>query len=93
MAESAVHSQIPIEPTQLAALEEFARSRALSISQVVRDAIASYLTRASTGGLTEEQYLADPIWDLPEVGATFTGSGPDDLAEQHDTYLYGPDES
>ena len=93
MAQSAVRTEIHLEPSEHEALLNFAKARATSMAQVVREAIASYLARASSEALTDEAYLADPIWSLPDVGATFDGSGPSDLAERHDTYLYGPDES
>ncbi len=93
MAESAVRTQIYLEPIQHRALKDFAKARATSMAQVVREAIASYLARTPTKTLSDEAYLADPIWSLPEVGAALDGSGPSDLAERHDTYLYGPDQS
>ncbi len=93
MAISAVRTQIYLEPIQHKALKEIARARSVSMAQVVREAVAAYLGRDRKTALSDEEYLSDPIWRLPEVGAAFDDSGCGDMAENHDAYLYGPEES
>jgi hypothetical protein len=66
------------------ALKAEAARSGKDVAQVLREAIAMYLTR-------EEETVSgdDPIWQLPEIARELGGSGITDGSVHHDKYLYG----
>ncbi len=86
---SEVRTQIYLDKELHQSLKAFARARAVSMAQVVRDAVGAYMVREQKP-LSEDLHQADPIWNLPEAGESFDGELRSDAAERHDDYLYGP---
>lgn len=99
MSISEKRTQIYLTQEQHEELQKAAAERSVSMAHVVREAVATYLAEPSgvaelPRGLDAEAYLADSAWRIPEVGESFEDADwPDDAAENHDTYLYGPDRS
>ncbi len=88
---SAVRTQLYLPRDQHSELKRVAREREVSMAQVVRDAVGSYLAHlGDVPGPTEEAFRSDPIWSLPDRARDF---GWEDTARDHDMLLYGPDES
>lgn len=91
MAVSEIRTQIYLEREQHEALKREAKRRGVSMAQVVREAVSAYLVESpGAQGMSDEEYLADPIWDLPIGSEEFEGFGRSDAAENHDEILYGP---
>ena len=80
MALTEKRTQIYLTRSQHSALQRAARTRNVSLAEVVREAVDAYLTRKpgpEPGG-------PDPLADL--IGCF---EGPGDLSDRHDDYLYG----
>ena len=58
----------------------------LSMAEVVRQAVDEYLAKES-----DVPHPDDPIWRLPELGATYGSSQLRDAAADHDKYIYDED--
>lgn len=88
---SEVRTQLYLPRDQHRDLKRVARERETSMAQVVRDAVDSYLSHLDDRpGPEEGAYRSDPIWRLPDRARDF---GRDDDARDHDTLLYGSDDS
>jgi hypothetical protein len=83
MALTEKRTQVYLTHAQHAALLRAARTRNVSLAEVVREAVDAYLTRKPA-----RERGDDPLADL--IGFV---NGPGDLSERHDDYLYGPLES
>jgi len=84
MALTEKRTQIYLTLSQHSALVRAARTRNVSLAEVVREAVNAYLTRKpgpEPGG-------SDPLADL--IGCF---EGPGDLSDRHDDYLYGGPEA
>jgi len=88
---SEARTQIYLPREQHRALQRVARERDTSMAQVVREAVDAYLAHLEgPAGLDDEAFRSDPIWSLADRARDF---GQDATARDHDTFLYGPDES
>ncbi|HSL83326.1 MAG TPA: CopG family transcriptional regulator [Thermoanaerobaculia bacterium] len=88
---SEVRTQLYLPREQHRELKRVAREREVSMAQVVRDAVGSYLAHLDdVPGPKEEALRTDPIWSLPDRARDF---GREETARDHDALLYGPDES
>jgi len=75
--------QILLDPEAKKMLEDEAKIREISVSQVIREAVELYgKEKIDTEKELEDQ---DPLWDI--VGIVSTGKT--DLSLEHDHYLYG----
>ena len=92
MSISEIRTQIYLERSQHKALKRLAHKRSISMAQVVREAVESYVTKAELDEMTEESYMSDPAWSLPEVGERFEGTGRRDASANHDLLLYGEED-
>jgi hypothetical protein len=94
MALSEVRTQIYLERRQHQALKRAAKKRSVTMAQVVREAVATYLAEEPEPERdprrAEQAYLADPIWKLPEIAAAIGGSGKGADASHLEDELYGP---
>ncbi|MCP3960228.1 MAG: ribbon-helix-helix protein, CopG family [bacterium] len=93
MAVSEVRTQIYLDHEQHEALKRAAKDRSVSMAQVVREAVAVYLTEEIplvAGSESDDAYLADPAWQLLEVAEEIGGSGCSDGASRLEDELYGP---
>jgi hypothetical protein len=94
MALSEVRTQIYLERWQHQALKRAAKRRAVTMAQVVREAVASYLADEPEPERdprdNRQTYLADPLWKLPEIAETIGGSGEHAEASRLEEELYGP---
>lgn len=91
MAVSEVRTQIYLERSQHEALKRLATRRAVSMAQVVREAITTYL--ASPGENRRPADRSDPAWTLLEAVHGIGGSGGGEVASRADEELYGPIET
>jgi ribbon-helix-helix CopG family protein len=75
--------QILIDPEAKKMLEREAKSRNISVGQVIREAVELYEKESLSGekDFTDE----DPLWDIVGIA---TGDEVD-VSEEHDHYLYG----
>ena len=88
MAVSEVRTQIYLERAQHEALKRVAARRALSMAQVVREAIALYLDEPAER--RRRTARDDPAWSVLEAARKIGGSGRADGAAQVEEDLYGP---
>jgi len=95
MPVSEIRTQIYLQREQHEALKRAARARAVSMAQVVREAVASYLglLAQEETAVKEEAYPADPAWKILEVAERIGGSGHRDGAANLEEELYGPIEA
>ena len=93
MAVSEVRTQIYLDRRQHEALKRAAKERAISMAQVVREAVAKYLfdqTPADPDPLSgEDAYRADPAWEFLERAQEIGGSGTSEDASRLEEELYG----
>jgi hypothetical protein len=89
MAEYEVRTQIYLERTQHDALKRLAGEKSVSMAQLVREAVATYLQNEEFGGeLTPQAYFDDPIWKIPQIADELGPSGRSDASADHDKYIY-----
>lgn len=95
MPVSEVRTQIYLDREQHEALKRAAKKRSISMAQVVREAVAVYLTDAppSSPSADDAAYVADPAWRLLEAAEEIGGSGRRDGASRLEEELYGPVET
>ena len=75
--------QILLDPEAKKMLEDEAKIREISVSQVIREAVELYgKEKIDTEKELEDQ---DPLWDIVRIVST----GKTDLSLEHDHYLYG----
>lgn len=75
--------QILIDPEMKKVLEQEARSREVSVGQVIREAVELYGKQKVE---SEQEFTEDdPLWGILGV----VSSSSKDLSEEHDHYLYG----
>jgi predicted transcriptional regulator len=74
--------QIYLDEASDRSLKRLAARTGRSEASHIRDALARYLD-------TQEASDADPLERM--IGLVDTAAGPDDVAENHDRYLYGHD--
>jgi hypothetical protein len=93
MSELDIRTQIYLSKEQHEMLKEKAGEKSVSMAHLIREAVAAYLIELEkTGpGLSGEDYLTDPVWQIPEMVKEWKPSGIRDLAENHDYYLYDLD--
>lgn len=88
---SEVRTQIYFPRALHRELRRLALERDASMAELVREAVHAYLAQlAGPEHLDSRAFRDDPIWSLPDRARDF---GQDDAARDHDTLLYGPDES
>lgn len=74
-----VRTQIYLVPTQHTQLKQMARTRDVSLSEVVREAVTEYLTDGQEkGGFTKDEYMSI-------VGLGESSGG--DAAQEHDHHV------
>ncbi len=84
-----VRTQIYLEKAQHEALKQKAAEKSTSMAQIIREAVAIYLTQSDMDEVfSQNAYLDDPIWKIPEVAQNFEGTGFPNAAEDHDKYIY-----
>lgn len=77
--------QIYLEREQEKELERLAKRRGVSVSSLIREAVASYLAAHEPPVL--ERIEDHPIWKI--VGIVDDPNAPTDGSVNHDYYLYG----
>jgi hypothetical protein len=85
MAENMVRTQVYLPQATYRALVERAEKHGLTMATQIRAALDGYLQRAQEEAEGAILQPDDPIFKM--IG--FFDSGVDDLAENHDYYLYG----
>jgi hypothetical protein len=90
MANYEVRTQIYLEQEQHEALKQLASEKAVSMAQLIRDAVAAYIVQEK-GEQEEfdlEAYLNDPLWQIPGLADELGPSGLTDASVNHDHYIY-----
>jgi hypothetical protein len=94
MALTEVRTQIYLERRQHQALKRAAKRRSVTMAQVVREAVATYLAEEQEVKTDPRRdgkaYLADPLWKLPEIAEAIGGSVAGADASHLKDELYGP---
>lgn len=79
-------TNLRLEPGRIEALKSIARHRGISLSELMREMADELIRRHDASGTTRGR--RDPVFRLGPTGAEPT-QGPDDVARNHDHYLYG----
>lgn len=90
MATYDIRTQIYLGQEQHEALKKLAAEKSVSMAQVIREAVATYLLQAEAGeeDFDLEEYLNDPLWKIPEMAEELGPSGVSDGSVNHDYYIY-----
>jgi hypothetical protein len=86
MDEKMVRTQVYLTRTIYNKLQERAERHGLTMAVQIREALEAYVQHL------DSQALDTPLFDPTSLNLALdklTGGGPADLAENHDTYLYG----
>src|SRR5262249_8547259 len=86
MTENKVRTQIDLSQTTYDRLKTRAEKQGLSLTVQIEEALGEYLNRVET--THEANAVFDPASLLASIDS-LEESGPSDLAERHDAYIYG----
>ena len=86
MAEKMIHTHVYLPRAIYDELQRQAKKHGLTLAAQIREVLEGYVYRK---GKREEKLQPFDPRELFEIIDNLEGGGPDDLAENHDKYIYG----